>query len=195
MDVIEKYDEKLTQEIATHYKEILRLLGEDTEREGLIRTPERAAKAIQYVTKGYAQEPEEIIKSALFKENYHQMVVIKDIDFHSTCEHHIMPFFGKCHVAYIPDGTIIGLSKIPRVVECFARRLQVQERLTEQIMSSIQKAINPLGVAVMIEAQHTCVSMRGVQKQQATAVTSAYCGVFLEDEKKRNEFLERINKK
>lgn len=194
MDIIEKYDETLTAEIAAHYKEILRLIGEDTEREGLLKTPERAAKAIQFITKGYSQEPDEIIKSALFKEDYHQMVVIKDIEFHSTCEHHIMPFIGKCHVAYIPDGTIIGLSKIPRVVECFARRLQVQERMTEQIMESIQKAINPLGVAVMIEAQHTCVSMRGVQKQQATATTSAFSGIFLTDNEKRREFLERINK-
>lgn len=186
------YDEQTTREIAAHYKEILRLLGEDTEREGLIKTPERVAKALQFMTHGYGQDGLEILRSALFKEEYRQMVLVKDIELYSTCEHHVMPFIGKCHVAYIPDGTITGLSKIARVVECYARRLQVQERLTVQIRDCIQEALNPLGVAVVIEASHSCMTLRGVQKANAITTTSAFSGVFLRDERTRNEFLNLI---
>lgn len=186
------YDEKTTAEIAAHYKEILRLLGEDPEREGLLKTPERVAKALQFLTKGYSQEGSEILSAALFKEDYSQMVLVKDIELYSTCEHHLMPFIGKAHVAYIPNGTITGLSKIARVVETYARRLQVQERLTMQIRDCIQKTLNPMGVAVVIEAAHTCMQIRGVEKANAVTVTSAFSGVFLKDERTRNEFLNLI---
>ena len=188
----EIYDESITAEIAGHYREILRLLGEDPEREGLIKTPERVAKALQFMTQGYGQDGGEILKAALFREDYSQMVLVKDIDLYSTCEHHIMPFIGKCHVAYVPDGTITGLSKIARVVETFARRLQVQERLTMQIRDCIEEALKPLGVAVVIEASHTCMTLRGVQKANAVTTTSAFSGVFLKDERTRNEFLNLI---
>lgn len=188
----EIYDESITAEIAGHFREILRLLGEDPEREGLMKTPERVAKALQFMTQGYGQDGGEILKAALFREDYSQMVLVKDIDLYSTCEHHIMPFIGKCHVAYVPDGTITGLSKIARVVETFARRLQVQERLTMQIRDCIEETLKPLGVAVVIEASHTCMTLRGVQKANAVTTTSAFSGVFLKDERTRNEFLNLI---
>ena len=188
----EIYDESITAEIAGHYREILRLLGEDPDREGLMKTPERVAKALQFMTQGYRQDGGEILKAALFREDYSQMVLVKDIDLYSTCEHHIMPFIGKCHVAYVPDGTITGLSKIARVVETFARRLQVQERLTMQIRDCIEETLKPLGVAVVIEASHTCMTLRGVQKANAVTTTSAFSGVFLKDERTRNEFLNLI---
>lgn len=188
----EIYDDAVTAELATHYKEILKLLGEDPEREGLVKTPERVAKAMQFVTQGYAQDPAEILRSALFHEPYNEMVLVKNIELYSMCEHHVMPFIGKCHVAYIPDGTITGLSKIARVVECFARRLQVQERLTMQIRDCLQETLAPKGVAVVIEAEHTCMSMRGVQKADAVTTTSAFSGIFLSDERTRNEFLHLI---
>lgn len=188
----EIYDEKVTAEIASHYKEILRLLGEDPEREGLVKTPERVAKALQFITKGYEEDGKEILQSALFREDYKQMVLVKDIELYSTCEHHVMPFIGKCHVAYIPDGTITGLSKIARVVETYARRLQVQERLTTDILNCIEESLHPLGVAVVIEASHTCMTLRGVQKANALTTTSAFSGIFLKDERTRNEFLSLI---
>ena len=188
----EHYDEAITRELAEHYARILELLGENHEREGLIKTPERIAKAMQFITQGYGQDPAEILRSALFHEDYSQMVLVKDIELYSICEHHMMPFIGKCHVAYIPDGTITGLSKIARVVECFARRLQVQERLTVQIRDCIQGTLKPQGVAVVIEAEHTCMSMRGVQKSDAITTTSAFSGNFLRDERTRNEFLQLI---
>ena len=188
----EVYDEETTREIAGHYEAILRLLEEDPKREGLVKTPERVAKALQFLTQGYGQDGAEILRSAMFKEEYKQMVLVKDIELYSTCEHHIMPFIGKAHVAYIPDGTITGLSKIARVVETFARRLQVQERLTVQIRDCIQETLNPLGVAVVIEASHTCMTLRGVQKANAITSTSAFSGIFLKDERTRNEFLNLI---
>ena len=190
----EIYDENITAAIAEHYKEILRLLGEDPEREGLVKTPERVAKALQFMTHGNQLDGAEILRSAIFNEDYQQMVLVKDIDLYSTCEHHVMPFIGKCHVAYIPDGTITGLSKIARVVETFARRLRVQERLTVQIRDCIQETLQPLGVAVVIEASHTCMQIRGVQKANALTVTSAFSGIFLRDERTRNEFLNLIKK-
>lgn len=186
------YDAETTAKIAEHYKEILRLLGEDVDREGLVKTPERVAKALQFITKGTQEDGAEILRSAMFTEEYKQMVLVKDIEMYSTCEHHVMPFIGKCHVAYIPNGTITGLSKIARVVETFARRLQVQERLTVQIRDCIQDTLNPLGVAVVIEASHTCMTLRGVQKANAVTTTSAFSGVFLKDERTRNEFLNLI---
>jgi len=188
----EVFDTQITRELAEHYREILRLLGEDPGREGLQKTPGRVAKAMQFITQGYTQDPAEILRSALFHEDYSQMVLVRDIELYSTCEHHMMPFIGKCHVAYIPDGTITGLSKIARVAECFARRLQVQERLTVQIRDCIQNTLNPRGVAVVIQAEHTCMSMRGVQKADAVTTTSAFSGIFLSDERTRNEFLQLI---
>jgi GTP cyclohydrolase I len=189
---IEQYDEKTTREIASHVHEILRLLGEDVDREGLLKTPERVAKALQFLTQGYSQDGMKIIQSAIFDEEYSQMVLIKDIELYSTCEHHMMPFLGKCHVAYIPNGKITGLSKIARVVETFARRLQVQERLTVQIRDCIDEALHPLGVAVVIEAMHTCMSVRGVQKSNAVTTTSAFSGAFMKSDRTRNEFLNLI---
>ena len=188
----EKYDAETTEKIAAHVREILKILGEDTEREGLLKTPERVAKAMQFMTKGYAQDGVEIIKSAVFDEEYQQMVLIKDIELYSSCEHHMLPFIGKAHVAYIPNGKITGLSKIARVVETYARRLQVQERLTVQIRDCIQEALNPLGVAVVIEATHTCMQIRGVQKSNAVTTTSAFSGAFLSSARTRNEFLNLI---
>lgn len=188
----EIYDPEVTEEIAKHYREILRLLGEDPDREGLVKTPERVAKALQFMTHGEKIDPADILRSALFKEEYSQMVLVKDIDLYSTCEHHVMPFIGKAHVAYIPNGTITGISKIARVVETFARRLQVQERLTTDILNCIQDTLNPLGVAVVIEASHTCMTVRGVQKANAITSTSAFSGLFLKDERTRNEFLNLI---
>ena len=173
-------------------KEILRLLGEDPGREGLLKTPERVAKSLQFLTKGYSQDGEAIIRSAIFDEEYQQMVLIKDIELYSTCEHHMLPFIGKAHVAYIPNGKITGLSKIARVVETYARRLQVQERLTVEIRDCIQNALHPLGVAVVIEAMHTCMQVRGVQKSNAITTTSAFSGAFLSSARTRNEFLNLI---
>lgn len=188
----DNYDAEVTAQIAGHVKEILRLLGEDENREGLLKTPERVAKAMQYMTKGCEEDGIEIINSAVFDEEYQQMVLVKDIELFSTCEHHLLPFVGKCHVAYIPNGKITGLSKIARVVETYARRLQVQERLTVQIRDCIQKALNPLGVAVVVEANHTCMQIRGVEKSNAVTTTSAFSGVFLNDARTRNEFLNLI---
>lgn len=186
------YNPEKIEALMLHYREILRLLGEDPEREGLIKTPERVAKAMSFITKGYAQDPIDILRSAIFKEEYQQMVLVKDIELFSVCEHHMLPFIGKAHVAYIPNGYITGLSKIARVVECFARRLQVQERLTVQIRDSIQQALNPLGVAVVIEASHTCMQMRGVEKQRSVTTTSAFTGCFLSDPRTRDEFMQLI---
>lgn len=189
---IEHYDEKTTKEISLRVKEILALLGEDPEREGLLKTPERVAKSLQFLTQGYSQDGIQIIKSAIFDEKYQQMVLVKDIELYSMCEHHMLPFIGKCHVAYIPNGKITGLSKIARVVETFARRLQVQERLTVQIRDCLVDALHPLGVAVVIEAMHTCMSLRGVQKSNAITTTSAFSGIFLSSARTRNEFLNLI---
>ena len=189
---IDQYEEKTTKEIAEHIQAILGLLGEDPSREGLKKTPERVAKAMQFLTKGYEEDGVQIIRSAMFEEEYQQMVLIKDIELYSVCEHHMLPFIGKCHVAYIPNGYITGLSKIARVVETYARRLQVQERLTVQIRDCIQEALHPLGVAVVIEANHTCMQIRGVEKSNAITTTSAFSGAFLNSEKTRNEFLNLI---
>ena len=191
---IEEYDEKTTKELAAHVKAILELLGEDPEREGLLKTPERVAKAWQFLTQGYEQNGETIVRSAVFTEPYSQMVLVKDIELFSLCEHHMLPFIGKAHVAYIPNGRITGLSKIARVVETYARRLQVQERLTEQIRDCIQDSLQPMGVAVVIEAMHTCMSMRGVEKSNAITTTSAFSGIFLKSDKTRNEFLQLIGR-
>lgn len=186
-------NEEKKAEMAVHVRETLRLIGEDVDREGLIKTPDRVAKAMQYLTKGYAQDPEAILRGALFKENYRQMVIVKDIDLFSMCEHHMLPFFGKAHVAYIPNGYVTGLSKIARVVEVYARRLQVQERLTTQIKEAIHNTLNPLGVMVVIEAQHMCMQMRGVEKQNSITTTSDFTGVFGE-QKTREEFIALIKK-
>lgn len=191
----ESFDEETTAALASHYREILRLIGEDPGREGLLRTPMRVARSIQFLTKGYSEDGAEIIRSAMFQEEYHQMVVVKDIELYSMCEHHMLPFYGKAHVAYIPDGYITGLSKIARVVETFARRLQVQERLTVQIRDCIQDTLNPLGVAVVIEAAHMCMQVRGVQKQNSVTTTSAFTGAFLKDIRTRNEFISLIGAK
>ena len=185
-------DSHITDEIAVHVKEILRLIGEDPEREGLLKTPERVAKSLQFLTQGYAQNGTEIIHKAIFDEEYQQMVLVRDIELYSMCEHHMLPFIGKAHVAYIPNGKITGLSKIARVVDTFARRLQVQERLTVQIRDCIQEALNPIGVAVVIEANHTCMQIRGVEKSNAVTTTSAFSGIFLSDARTRNEFLNLI---
>ena len=190
----EEYDQAVTQELAGHVRAILELLGEDPDREGLLKTPERVAKAWQYLTKGYQENGEMIVKSAVFNEPYSQMVLVKDIELFSLCEHHMLPFIGKVHVAYIPNGEITGLSKRARVVETYARRLQVQERLTEQIRDCIQESLHPLGVAVVIEAMHTCMSMRGVQKSNAITTTSAFSGIFMRSQKTRSEFLSLIGK-
>ncbi|HNX07286.1 MAG TPA: GTP cyclohydrolase I FolE [Bacteroidales bacterium] len=181
----------ITEELSVSYRKVLQLLGEDPDREGLLKTPERVAKAIQYLTHGYDLNPEDILRSAMFKEDYRQMVIVKDIEIYSLCEHHLLPFVGKAHVAYIPNGYIVGLSKIPRVVDAFARRLQVQERLTSQIKNCIQETLNPLGVAVVIEANHLCMMMRGIQKQNSVTTTSDFTGAFL-IEKTRAEFLTLI---
>ena len=191
---IEKYDEQTTEQIAVHVKEILRLLGEDVDREGLLKTPERVAKSLQFLTKGYGEDGGMIIRSAIFDEQYQQMVLVKDIELYSTCEHHMLPFIGKAHVAYIPNGKITGLSKVARVVETYARRLQVQERLTVQIRDAIQESLHPLGVAVVIEAMHTCMIVRGVEKSNAVTTTSAFSGAFLTSTRTRNEFLNLIKK-
>jgi GTP cyclohydrolase IA len=182
-----------TEEIAFHYKKIIELLGEDPEREGLLKTPIRVAKAMEFFTQGYDVDPKSIIQGAMFKEDYRQMVIVKEIDFYSLCEHHLLPFYGKVHVAYIPNGHITGLSKIVRIVELFARRLQVQERLTTQIKDCIQDTLNPLGVMVVIEAQHMCMQMRGVEKQNSVTTTSDFTGAF-DREKTREEFINLIKR-
>jgi len=189
---VERWNPETTKKLAEHYKSIMTLIGEDVTREGLLDTPIRVAKAFQFLTQGYNLNPEEILKSAKFKEDYRQMVIVKDIELYSMCEHHMIPFYGKAHVAYIPNGYITGLSKIARVVEAFARRLQVQERLTVQIRDSIQETLNPMGVAVVIEAAHMCMQMRGVQKQNSVTTTSAFTGIFLTDPKTREEFIHLI---
>ena len=191
---IEQYDESTTEALKGHIRAILELVGEDPSREGLLKSPERVAKALQFLTQGYQQDGIEIVRSALFDEPYNHMVLVKDIELFSLCEHHMRPFIGKAHVAYIPKGKITGLSKIARVVETYARRLQVQERLTEQIRDCIQESLQPLGVAVVIEAMHTCMSMRGVQKSNAVTTTSAFSGIFLKSQKTRDEFLQLIGK-
>ena len=191
---VEEFDQKATEELAFHYKEILRLIGENPNREGLERTPLRVAKAIQFLTQGYALDPKEILSSAKFREDYREMVIVKDIEIYSLCEHHMVPFIGKAHVAYIPDKYITGLSKIARVVDIYARRLQVQERLTMQIKEAINDTLKPLGVAVVIEAQHLCMAMRGVQKQNSVTTTSDFIGAF-ERDKTRAEFLHLIGTK
>jgi len=188
------FDSEKSAKIAEHYQQIIQLLGEDVNREGLIKTPERVSKAMQFLMQGYEQNPEEIIRSAMFTENYRQMVIVKDIDFYSMCEHHMLPFFGKAHVAYIPNKQITGLSKIARIVEIYARRMQVQERMTTQIKECIQKTLNPMGVIVVIEAQHLCMQMRGIQKQHSITTTSDFTGIF-EQAKTREEFLNLINRK
>jgi len=188
------FDAEKTAKIAEHYQQIIELLGENVNREGLLKTPERVSKAMQFLMQGYDQNPEEIIQSAMFTENYRQMVIVKDIDFYSMCEHHMLPFFGKAHIAYIPNHKITGLSKIARIVEVYARRMQVQERMTTQIKECIQKTLNPMGVMVIIEAQHLCMQMRGVQKQHSITTTSDFTGVF-EQAKTREEFMNLINRK
>ena len=188
----EEWDEVKTEQLAGHYAAILSLLGEDISRDGLQKTPLRVAKSIQFLTQGYAQDPHAILRGALFREEYQQMVIVKDIELYSLCEHHLLPFYGKAHVAYIPDGYITGLSKLARVVDAFARRLQVQERLTRQILECIHETLHPLGVAVVIEAAHMCMQMRGVEKQNSVTTTSAFKGAFLSDSKTREEFVQLI---
>ena len=188
---IDQYNEEITRDLASHYKIVLEKLGEDPKREGLIKTPQRVAKAMQFFTQGYNLDPVKTIKSAMFREDYQQMVIVKDIDLFSLCEHHLLPFFGKAHVAYIPNEYITGLSKIARVVEIFSRRLQVQERLTTQIKDCIQETLNPLGVMVVIEAQHMCMQMRGIQKINSVTTTSDFTGAFT-SAKTREEFMSLI---
>lgn len=191
---IDKYNEATIDSLAKKYKGILEEIGEDPVREGLAKTPERVAKALQYLTHGYDLDAAEILRSAMFSEKYSQMVLVKDIEVYSLCEHHMLPFFGKAHVAYIPNGKVVGLSKIPRVVDAFARRLQVQERLTDQIRDCIQETLSPLGVGVVIEASHLCMQMRGIQKQNSVTTTSAFTGEFLK-EATRSEFIKLIGSK
>jgi GTP cyclohydrolase I len=191
----EVYNGEKTQQLQYHYAEILKLLGEDIHREGIRKTPERVAKAMQFFTHGYHLDPSAILRSAMFKQDYKQMVVVKDIEVYSLCEHHLVPFFGKAHVAYIPAGYIVGLSKIARVVDAFARRLQVQEQLTTQIKHCIEDTLKPLGVAVVVETQHLCMSMRGVQKQNSVTTTSDFTGAFLTQYKTRQEFMRLIGNK
>lgn len=188
----EEYDKELTEKMSGFYEKILSDIGEDPQREGLLKTPERVAKSMQFLTHGYDIDPSEIMKAAMFSEDYSQMVIVKDIEVYSLCEHHMLPFFGKAHIAYIPNGKIVGLSKLPRVVDAFARRLQVQERLTNEIRDCIQETLNPLGVAVVIEASHMCMQMRGVEKQNSVTTTSAFTGLFLE-EATRQEFIKLVS--
>jgi GTP cyclohydrolase I len=189
---IERYHTATTLELANHFKAVIDLIGEDPSREGLKKTPERVAKAIQFLTNGYHIDPAKILKSAKFKEEYQQMVIVKDIEIYSLCEHHMIPFFGKAHIAYIPNGYITGLSKLARVAEAYSRRLQVQERLTVQIRDCIQETLNPLGVAVVIEAKHLCMVMRGIQKENSITTTSAFTGEFLDNARTREEFIHLI---
>ena len=190
----EEYNMKVTDDVKEPYAKIISNLGEDISRDGLMKTPERAAKAMQFLTQGYSQDAAEILKSAMFKESYNEMVIVKDIEIYSLCEHHILPFFGKAHVAYIPNGYIVGLSKIPRIIDVFSRRLQVQERLTEQVLDCINDTLKPRGVAVVIEAAHMCMMMRGVQKQNSVTTTSGFRGAF-EHMETRTEFLKLISEK
>ena len=189
----ENFDSKILESLKEKYEMILVEIGEDPTREGLLKTPERVAKAMQYLTHGYNTDPSEILKSAMFAEDYNQMVLVKDIELYSLCEHHMLPFFGKAHIAYIPNGYIVGLSKIPRIVDTFSRRLQVQERLTNEIRDCIEETLNPKGVAVVIEAKHLCMQMRGVQKQNSVTTTSAFSGAFMQSEKTRAEFMNLIS--
>ncbi len=189
------YNDETTEQLKTVYTEVLSQIGEDPNREGLLKTPERVAKALQFLTHGYDINPEDILKSALFHEEYSEMVIVKDIEVYSMCEHHMLPFFGKAHIAYIPNGTIVGLSKIPRVVDAFSRRLQVQERLTLEIRDCIQKTLQPKGVAVVLECQHMCMQMRGVQKQNSVTTSSAFTGLFMNNETTRKEFINLIQAK
>jgi GTP cyclohydrolase IA len=191
---IDQYNQKIIESLSKKYKDILKDIGENPEREGLSKTPERVAKAMQYLTHGYDLNPSDIVRSAMFREEYSQMVIVKDIEVYSLCEHHLLPFLGKAHVAYIPNGYIVGLSKIPRVVDAFARRLQVQERLTTEIRDCLEETLKPLGVAVVIEAQHLCMQMRGIQKQNSVTTTSAFTGEF-EKETTRGEFIRLISAK
>jgi GTP cyclohydrolase I len=187
-----EYDDDITNALKGHYREVIEKIGEDPEREGLLKTPERMAKAMQFLTHGYDQDPDAIVKQAIFHEEYSEMVIVKDIDVYSLCEHHMLPFFGKAHVAYIPDGKIVGLSKIPRVVDAYARRLQVQERLTLEIRDCIQRTLKPKGVAVVIEASHMCMQMRGVQKQNSATTSSAFTGIFMTNDSTRKEFINLV---
>ena len=195
MSGYKKEESYQTDSLKEHYTKVLDLIGEDSSREGLIKTPERVAKAMQFLTQGYDINPSEILESAMFSEDYSQMVLIKEIEFYSLCEHHLLPFFGKAHIAYIPDGKILGLSKVPRVVDAFSRRLQVQERLTNEIRDCIQNTLKPKGVAVVMEARHLCMQMRGVEKQNSMTTTSAFSGAFLDSEKTRLEFMNLITSK
>ena len=188
----EHYNTENIDSLKGHYSKVLELIGEDPSREGLLKTPERVAKAVQFLTQGYDVEATGILKSAMFSEDYSQMVLVKEIEFYSLCEHHLLPFFGKAHIAYIPNGHIVGLSKLPRVVDAFSRRLQVQERLTNEIRDCIQNTLKPKGVAVVMEARHLCMQMRGVEKQSSLTTTSAFSGAFLESEKTRLEFMNLI---
>jgi GTP cyclohydrolase I len=190
----ESYNEDATLKMAEYNREILKIIGENPDREGLLKTPERVAKSMQYLTRGYCQNPDEIMLSAIFNEDHNEMIIVKDIELYSLCEHHILPFFGKAHIAYIPSGKIVGLSKIPRVVDAYSRRLQVQERLTTDILECIQRTLNPIGVAVVIEAQHMCMQMRGVQKQNSVTTTSSFKGAF-EKQETRNEFIKLLSSK
>ena len=190
--IYKKMNDNYNKDLAKNIKTILKEIGEKPEREGLLKTPERVAKAMGFLTNGYQQDPRKILKSAMFSENYSQMVLVKDIELYSLCEHHILPFFGKAHIAYIPNGNIVGLSKIPRIVDVFARRLQVQERLTDEIKDCLQNTLNPKGVAVVIEAQHLCMQMRGIEKQHSFTTTSAFSGIFMSNEKTRSEFMNLI---
>jgi len=190
--IYKKMRDNYNKKLASNIKSILSEIGENTERDGLLKTPERVAKSMEFLTNGYDKNPAEILKSAMFAEDYSQMVLVKDIELYSLCEHHMLPFFGKAHVAYIPNGNIVGLSKIPRIVDIFARRLQVQERLTDEIKDCLQDTLNPRGVAVVIEAQHLCMQMRGVEKQHSSTTTSAFSGIFMSDEKTRAEFINLI---
>lgn len=187
-----EYNDQITKNISTHYIDILQQIGEDPNREGLEKTPERVAKALQYLTHGYELNPDEIMNQAIFHEEYSEMVIVKDIEVYSMCEHHMLPFFGKAHVAYIPKGKIVGLSKIPRIVDAYARRLQVQERLTIEIRDCIQRTLDPAGVAVVVECAHMCMQMRGVQKQNSTTTTSAFTGIFLNNDATRKEFINLV---
>jgi len=192
---IEEYDEQFVEKMKSHYTDILSLVGEDNKREGLEKTPARVAKAMAFMTQGYDQCPVEMLNSAKFTESYSEMVIVKDIELYSMCEHHMLPFFGKAHVAYIPNGHITGLSKLARVVDVLSRRLQVQERLTDQVLKAIEEALKPIGVAVVIEAKHLCMMMRGVEKQNSSTTTSAFSGEFQTNTKTRNEFLKLVGNK
>jgi len=190
--IYKNMNDNYNKNLANNIKSVLSEIGENPKREGLLKTPERVSKSMEFLTNGYDKNPSEILKSAMFSENHSQMVLVKDIELYSLCEHHMLPFFGKAHIAYIPNGHIVGLSKIPRIVDVFARRLQVQERLTNEIKDCLQETLNPRGVAIVIEAQHLCMQMRGVQKQHSSTTTSAFSGIFMSDEKTRAEFMNLI---